>query len=158
MGNNDIDIIVGRCLLLPSFWRETEGTDCTWISLPPNYDRGARGNQPLEDEVQHQPRPRWPMNKCYVKPFHMEPNTRMWFLNQCIEIHVLGMAKKKTLGPQPSASMTMTSFPRVASPFESPLESVCEIVARVAHRAIKGVKKDLKHQDEMSKCIVNPVV
>ena len=62
------------------------------------------------------------------------------------------------LGPQPSASLTMTSFPRVAGPFESPLESVCEIVARVAHRAIKGVKKDLKHQDEMSKCIVNPVV
>ena len=88
-------IIVGRCLLLPSFWRETEGTDCTWISLPPNYDRGARGNQPLEDEVQHQPRPRWPMNKYYVKPFHMEPHTRMWFLNQCIEIHVLGMAKKE---------------------------------------------------------------
>ena len=24
----------------------------------------------------------------------MEPHTRMWFLNQCIEIHVLGMAKK----------------------------------------------------------------
>ena len=88
-------IIVGRCLLLPSFWRETEGTDCTWISLPPNYDRGARGNQPLEDEEQHQPRPRWPMNKWYVKPFHMVPHTRMWFLNQCIEIHVLGMAKKK---------------------------------------------------------------
>ena len=42
-----------------------------------------------------QPRPRWPIDKCYVKPFHMEPHTRMWFLNQCIEIHVLGMAKKK---------------------------------------------------------------
>ena len=31
-------IIVGRCLLLPSFRRETEGTDCTWIQLPSNYD------------------------------------------------------------------------------------------------------------------------
>ena len=31
-------ILVGRCLLLPSFRRETEGTDCTWIQLPSNYD------------------------------------------------------------------------------------------------------------------------
>ena len=38
MGNNDIDIIVGRCLLLPSFWRETDGTDCTRILLPSNLD------------------------------------------------------------------------------------------------------------------------
>ena len=78
------------------------------------------------------------------------------------EIYVIKRYIVETLsnpgGPQPSASLTMTSFPRVASPFESPLESVCEIVARVAHTAIKGVKKDWRHQDEMSKCIVNPVV
>ena len=31
-------IIVGRCLLLPGFRRETKGTECTWIQLPSNYD------------------------------------------------------------------------------------------------------------------------
>ena len=39
----------------------------------------------------------WPMYNYSVKPFQMEPHTWLCFITQCIEIHVLGMAKKKKI-------------------------------------------------------------
>ena len=62
-------IIVGRCLLLPSFRRETEGTDCTWIELPSNYDpRRTRKSTTRRWRTARRPstRRRFTSNQCMV--------------------------------------------------------------------------------------------
>ena len=62
-------IIVGRCLLLPSFQRETEGTDCTWIELPSNYDpRRTRKSTTRRWRTARRPstRRRFTSNQCMV--------------------------------------------------------------------------------------------
>ena len=56
-------IIVGRCLLLPSFRRETEGTDCTRILLPSNYDprrtRKSTTKKMMNSNMSHDRRFSW---------------------------------------------------------------------------------------------------
>ena len=62
-------LIVGRCLLLPSFRRETEGTDCTWIRLPSNYDpRRTRKSTTRRWRTARRPstRRRFTSNQCMV--------------------------------------------------------------------------------------------